>query len=92
MNVGNFSNFPRSFMILYRVATRDNWTDIYEFILNKYSTDEKWKVQTFFITFMVFVSLVMINLYIAVILEQFSEGLPLPKTSFTTFRFFEFFF
>lgn len=81
----NFRNFPRSMISLYLVATLDNWGEIMSgaavnapYCTAGESCGSTLLARGFFIFFIVAVAFVMINLFIAVVLENFSESVLLP--------------
>jgi len=79
----NFVNFPSAIITLWRLATGDAWEEIQTGIQIQESSglcsNEKgncgypW-APIYTLTFMVFVGLVMVNLFIAVILEGFAQS------------------
>eukprot|EP00755_Sulcionema_specki_P026896 Sspe_Gene.86705::Locus_57457_Transcript_2_3_Confidence_0.286_Length_6983::g.86705::m.86705 len=84
--LANFKNFPRSMVTLYRVATMDSWVRILGGcqIEEPYCSQEEGNcgnritAAIFFTTFMICVGFVMMNLFIAIILENFRESVLLP--------------
>ena len=60
----NFATFGKAMVTLWRCATGDNWEDM--FFAARVRHDKVAPV--FFLSFMVFCSMVMVNLFIAVIL------------------------
>ena len=71
----NFNTFGNSLLLLYRIGSEDGWTDVYESYLSAYqSENERIKVYIFFMTFFMFGTLVLINLFIAVVLDSFDEN------------------
>ncbi|ETO22344.1 voltage-gated cation channel, partial [Reticulomyxa filosa] len=71
----NFDTFLSSFNLLYQVATQDNWTDLYACYLEAYyGTKQLYSVYLFFISFFIFGTAVLINLFIAVVLDSFQEN------------------
>jgi len=71
----NFSNFPLSMGVLYRVATEDGWTDLYSGFQSTLALHgREWQVYLFFCTFFMFGVLVLVNLFIAVILDVFDDN------------------
>eukprot|EP01059_Diplonema_ambulator_P035238 TRINITY_DN8219_c0_g1_i1.p1 TRINITY_DN8219_c0_g1~~TRINITY_DN8219_c0_g1_i1.p1 ORF type:complete len:2180 (+),score=671.96 TRINITY_DN8219_c0_g1_i1:76-6615(+) len=83
----NFKNFPRAMFTLYRVATMDNWVRVVTGckVEPPYcSVDENTcgtdiGASLYFSTFMICVGFVMMNLFIAIILENFRESVLLPE-------------
>ncbi|ETO07378.1 sodium channel protein type 9 subunit alpha [Reticulomyxa filosa] len=94
----NFENFGRSLLVLYRIATNDNWGSI---LLatgahkdrcpdKKYlttSSDGAFQYEcghfglavAYFVSFSIFGTLVMVNLFIAVILDTYSDNIDFEK-------------
>ncbi|ETO16919.1 voltage-dependent L-type calcium channel subunit alpha-1S isoform 2, partial [Reticulomyxa filosa] len=71
----NFDTFASSFSLLYQVATQDNWDAVYAAYLEAYrGTHHLYSVYIFFISFFVFGTAVLINLFIAVVLDAFQEN------------------
>ncbi|XRA99340.1 voltage-dependent calcium channel T type alpha-1H [Pycnococcus provasolii] len=86
----NFYTFGASMMTLFRVFTGDSWSSTLEDVYNR-GTGPKFIAPLFFISFTVAASLVMLNLIIAVILDQFlseagSEGLLQSNNFFDVLR------
>jgi len=81
----NFQTFGSSFSLLYRIGTYDAWGPLY--LSCKQSSPDcqgptcgnSFQAGMFFITFGVIGSLVMINLFIAVILDTFDDSLESQK-------------
>eukprot|EP00466_Bigelowiella_natans_P004329 jgi/Bigna1/69667/fgenesh1_pg.9_\ len=79
----NFSSFPSSILTLWRLATGDSWEEIQTGLSLDESSGQcsdsegncgyPWS-PVYTISFMIFVALVMVNLFIAVILESFSTA------------------
>ncbi|ETO34239.1 voltage-gated cation channel, partial [Reticulomyxa filosa] len=71
----NFDTFVNSYALLYRVATQDDWDVVYAAYLNAYRGKSRlFTVYLFFISFFIFGTAVLINLFIAVVLESFREN------------------
>jgi len=68
----NFSAYPQAMNLLYRVSTGDAWTDIYTYYLNR--ADHPEVVQAYFIFFFVFGGLMLFNLFVGVVLQEFDEN------------------
>jgi len=66
-----FKDFNTAFGTLVRISSGDGWTDLYERYLG--DVDDKASVYFYFCSFFFLGALVMINLFIAVILESFEE-------------------
>ncbi|ETO20852.1 hypothetical protein RFI_16355 [Reticulomyxa filosa] len=94
----NFENFGRSLLVLYRIATNDNWGSILLAVgaqdescpPNKYLVDSKdgaFKYTCgnfglailFFVSFSIFCTLIMVNLFIAVILDTYADNIDFEK-------------
>jgi len=69
----NFSKFSLGLSLLYRVATEDGWSDLYDIYL-ALMPGEEWVVRLFFLSFYLFGTMVLVNLFIGVILEDFEEN------------------
>eukprot|EP00494_Astrolonche_serrata_P025369 UN25630 len=69
----NFSNWPLAMGLLYRVGTGDGWTDMYQYFLSSGDYDTVL-IYFYFTTFFVVGTLVLINLFIAVILDVFEDN------------------
>ena len=67
----NFENFPRAVLTLFRVATNDEWVGV----MRDCAGDEITGLFSypFFVSFVVLVSMVMLNLFTAVIIENFEN-------------------
>jgi hypothetical protein len=81
----NFFNFPRSMITLYLIATLDNWGDVMQgtavqppYCVEGLDCGYRVVAYLFFLFFIVAVAFVMVNLFIAVVLENFSESVLLP--------------
>eukprot|EP00756_Hemistasia_phaeocysticola_P064797 Hpha_TRINITY_DN8075_c0_g2::TRINITY_DN8075_c0_g2_i1::g.140181::m.140181 len=90
-NVASFNNFPRSFYTLYRVATMDSWVRVIQGcrVQEPYCSEsanncgDSIAAFFFFTTFQLSVGFVMMNLFIAVVLENFRESVLLPEELMT---------
>ncbi|KXZ54859.1 hypothetical protein GPECTOR_4g931 [Gonium pectorale] len=76
----NFSNFLFALSALFRVATGDNWTDImYGCMLQPPDCDRSsgncgsWLAMPYFLTFFLLIAIIMLNLFTAVIIENFEK-------------------
>jgi len=74
----NFSNFIIGANLLYRVATSDGWTVIYERYLHLME-NKRWLVHIYFISFFFLGTLVLLNLFIGFVLEAFGDNQELSK-------------
>jgi len=68
-----FKDFATTFGTLVRISSGDGWTDVYERYLGDVDPDDRASVYLYFCSFYFLGALVMINLFIAVILESFDE-------------------
>ncbi|CEM24784.1 unnamed protein product [Vitrella brassicaformis CCMP3155] len=67
----NFRRFGDSLLVLLRIATGEDWHELmYDCANNSGGT---WLAYIYFLSFMLLVSFVMMNLFIAAVLEGFSE-------------------
>ena len=69
----NFSNFIIGANLLYRVATSDGWTVIYQRYLHLMES-KRWLVHIYFISFFFLGTLVLLNLFIGFVLEAFGDN------------------
>merc|ERR1719193_1799998 len=69
----NFQNFQKSMITLFRVSSGDGWSSVYERYLSDVSDETRPWVYVYFMSFFLVGALVMINLFIAVILDSFNE-------------------
>eukprot|EP00004_Rigifila_ramosa_P026090 TRINITY_DN7990_c0_g1_i1.p1 TRINITY_DN7990_c0_g1~~TRINITY_DN7990_c0_g1_i1.p1 ORF type:complete len:1641 (-),score=380.66 TRINITY_DN7990_c0_g1_i1:246-4454(-) len=68
---GNFENMWQSFLSLFQVVTGENWTDLlFESMRVSHGLSQA-VVVAFFLTFYAFTNFILLNLFIAVILENF---------------------
>lgn len=65
----NFENFPMAMLTLFRVATNDEWKGIMEGCMK---TSTLISIP-FFLTFVLTISIIMLNLFTAVIIENFEK-------------------
>lgn len=80
----NFSSFPLAFLTLIRMVTGENWNGLMHEV-DSYST----RSTTYFCSFIILMSYVMLNLFIATMLENFqvpSFILPIPHIPSTVFH------
>ena len=70
----NADNFVNAMAMLYRVGTEDGWTDLYISYLRAWPPNQRYMIYIYFISFFVVGTLVAINLFIAVVLDSFSEN------------------
>ena len=76
----NFRNFLYALSALFRVATGDNWTDVmYGCMLQPPDCDKaagncgSWLSVPYFMTFFLIIAVIMLNLFTAVIIENFEK-------------------
>ena len=67
----NFESFPRAVLTLFRVATNDEWVGVMRDCAGDAVTG--LAAYPFFVSFVVLVSMVMLNLFTAVIIENFEN-------------------
>jgi len=67
----SFQDFTLAFGTLFRISSGDGWTDVYARFLEE--APSRPAVYIFFMSFFLLGALVMINLFIAVILDSFNE-------------------
>eukprot|EP01060_Flectonema_neradi_P008437 TRINITY_DN1601_c4_g1_i1.p1 TRINITY_DN1601_c4_g1~~TRINITY_DN1601_c4_g1_i1.p1 ORF type:complete len:2245 (+),score=298.91 TRINITY_DN1601_c4_g1_i1:109-6843(+) len=83
----NFRDFPRSMLTLYRVATMDTWVNVWSGcqVEPPYCSYDEGNcgngiiASFYFSAFMIIIGFVMMNLFIAIILENFRESVLLPE-------------
>ena len=83
----NFRNFPRAMLTLYRVATMDTWVTVWSGcqVQPPYCSFDEANcgngiiASLYFSIFMICIGFVMMNLFIAIILENFRESVLLPE-------------
>lgn len=66
----HFGSLPAAFMSLFRLVTLDNWADIFNAQLPHVSAT---KVAVYFISFIVFGTMIILNLFIGIIMNSMSE-------------------
>lgn len=66
----HFGSLPAAFISLFRLVTLDNWADIFNAQLPHVPGI---KVGTYFITFIVFGTMIILNLFIGIIMNSMSE-------------------
>ena len=66
----NFGSFPAAFLSLFRLVTLDNWSDLYNAQLSHLPGV---KVAIYFVTFIVFGTMIILNLFIGIIMNSMSE-------------------
>jgi len=66
----NFGSLGAALLTLFRVVTRDNWGDIF---LAQLPNAPAVKVTLYFVTFIVFGTMIILNLFIGIIMNSMSE-------------------
>ena len=70
----NADNFFNAMAMLYRVCTEDGWTDLYISYLEEWPSSQRYQIRIYFMSFFVVGTMIAINLFIAVVLDSFSEN------------------
>ncbi len=66
----NFGSLPAALLTLFRIVTLDNWGDIF---LAQLANVPALKVTIYFVTFIVFGTMIILNLFIGIIMNSMSE-------------------
>src|SRR5512135_218626 len=66
----NFGSLPAAFLSLFRLVTLDNWADLFSAQVGHVSG---LKVAIYFVTFIVFGTMIILNLFIGIIMNSMSE-------------------
>lgn len=66
----DFGTLPAALLTLFRIVTLDNWGDIFNRAIE---TVPVFKVALYFVTFIVFGTMIILNLFIGIILNSMSE-------------------
>ena len=66
----NFGSLPAAFLSLFRLVTLDNWSDLFNAQLSHLPGV---KVAIYFVTFIVFGTMIILNLFIGIIMNSMSE-------------------
>ncbi len=66
----NFGSLPATFLTLFRLVTLDNWGDMY---FAQVAHVPAIKVVIYFVTFIVFGTMIILNLFIGIIMNSMSE-------------------
>ncbi len=66
----NFGSLPAAFLSLFRLVTLDNWADLFSAQVAHVSA---LKVTIYFVTFIVFGTMIILNLFIGIIMNSMSE-------------------
>lgn len=95
-DVVNFENFGNSFILLFRIMTSAGWNDILDpLMIQPPDCDPNYKGLPngdcgqglvsvfFFVTFIVMIFLILINMYIAIILENYNQVMEQEKIGFS---------
>ena len=69
-DAANFGSLGSSLLTLFRIVTLDNWGDIFLIQMNQVPVV---KVAIYFITFIVFGTMIILNLFIGIIMNSMSE-------------------
>jgi voltage-gated sodium channel len=67
----HFGSFGSAFLTLFRLVTLDNWADIFNLQLAQVSAI---KVAIYFVTFIVFGTMIILNLFIGIIMNSMAEA------------------
>ena len=68
----NFESFPTAMLTLFRVATNDEWMGLMQ-DCSRPDANGSWVSYPYFISFVIAVSMIMLNLFTAVIIENFEN-------------------
>lgn len=66
----NFGSLPAAFLSLFRLVTLDNWADLFA---AQVPHVHGFKVAVYFVTFIVFGTMIILNLFIGIIMNSMSE-------------------
>jgi voltage-gated sodium channel len=66
----NFGSLPAAFLSLFRLVTLDNWTDLFSAQISRVAGPV---VAIYFVTFIVFGTMIILNLFIGIIMNSMSE-------------------
>ena len=66
----NFGSLPAAFLSLFRLVTLDNWADLFSAQIPHVSGV---KVATYFVTFIILGTMIILNLFIGIIMNSMSE-------------------
>ena len=69
----NFSTVVDSFVTLFQVMTLDNWSDVMTDIKNSLPGYHPFFIQMYFVSFVVFTSIIAFNVFIAVMTSQVAD-------------------
>jgi voltage-gated sodium channel len=68
--VANFGSLPAALLTLFRIVTLDNWGDIF---LAQLAHVSAVKVAIYFVTFIIFGTMIILNLFIGIIMNSMAE-------------------
>jgi len=68
-----FASFGPSLHLLFRVATEDGWTDVYA-TFQEWTGKRSWTVTIYFCSFFLLGTMIIVNLFIAVVLHVFESN------------------
>lgn len=71
--VANFKTWFQSFCLLFRIATAASWNYVLEAAMKDKSIPKLLSI-IYFVSYMIIINLIIINMYIAVILENFNQA------------------
>jgi voltage-gated sodium channel len=66
----HFGSLPAAFLSLFRLVTLDNWADLFN---TQLANVAGIKVTIYFVTFIVFGTMIILNLFIGIIMNSMSE-------------------
>ncbi|XP_032809638.2 sodium channel protein 1 brain, partial [Petromyzon marinus] len=81
-NMVNFETFANSMTLLFRLNTAGGWNDVMGSVLGT-KTQNAILVIAYFTTFVIFSNIIIINMYVAIILENFNEAQEQEETGVT---------
>nr|AUY61917.1 sodium channel Nav2 [Lethenteron camtschaticum] len=81
-NMVNFETFANSMTLLFRLNTAGGWNDVMGSVLGT-ETQNAILVIAYFTTFVIFSNIIIINMYVAIILENFNEAQEQEETGVT---------
>lgn len=68
-----FAAFPEAMNLLFRVSTEDGWTDVYA-TFQEWAGDREWQVIVYFCSFFLLGTMVIVNLFIAIVLDVYEQN------------------
>lgn len=69
-DAANFGSLPAALLTLFRIVTLDNWGDIF---LTQLAHVPAVKVAVYFVTFIIFGTMIILNLFIGIIMNSMAE-------------------